>query len=526
MIHWKFSRICQILLFFTIPIILQAVTVYDIQFTEDVSGKSLLCGETVNVSGVITAFGYRSGSNSNRFFLSDPEGGAWHGVFCYNSDYVVSVGDMVAFTAEVEEYSDFTELNNITNLTILSTGNEVPEPIDVSTQLLATEEQYEGCLVKVSGVTATATPDGFGQWYVDDGSGVCQIDDQLFGLDAVSIGDEYFSIVGAVDFSYNEFGLNPRNAADFGTGGFPEILEITTQPEIPIVANDVIISALIRDNDGQVVDVELSWRVIMEETGDWQSDEMTVEGDDLFAYTLTGLNSTIYYYEYFITVLDDDGLEVSSDIMIIRFNDPSINLIDIFLGNQPQTDDSLLVNVVLQDPLNANLEAWLLYSKDYHSAEYLAKLIVSEQGQYHGWLPAQKEGTTLKIGVYAVNDILEVYYYNQIYYTFPVESHQAILKVSPHPVDPLIDFIEIEYFAQTGDSAILRIYNAEGKLMLTPQKIEVSSPSGYNNYNWDGRDRNGNLLPWGLYICHLEVKEKDSGNVKTARVPIVIGAKM
>ena len=65
--------------------------------------------------------------------------------------------------------------------------------------------------------------------------------------------------------------------------------------------------------------------------------------------------------------------------------------------------------------------------------------------------------------------------------------------------------IKIEYFAQTGDRAILRIYNAEGKLMLTPQKIEVSSPSGYNDYNWDGRDQSGRLLPWGLYICHLEV---------------------
>ena len=102
--------------------------------------------------------------------------------------------------------------------------------------------------------------------------------------------------------------------------------------------------------------------------------------------------------------------------------------------------------------------------------------------------------------------------------------------MAPHPFDPYQrdtdpdnDTMLIEFFAQRGDRVIMRIYNSEGKLMLTPENKVITSNNGYNDYEWNGRDKNNELLPWGLYICHIEVMEQDSGDLKIAQVPIVIG---
>ncbi len=206
--------------------LLFGTTIYDVQYTTtagpDGTYPSLLEGQTVTVTGIVTAFGYYSSGNSNRFFISDVSGGAWNGVFVFNYDYTVSEGDEVEVTAEVQEYYGLTELGNVSAVTILSSGNPVPDAIPVSTGDLmapATGEQYEGCLVKISDVTTTQGPSTYGEWYVDDGSGNCQIDDAIYSYDNPTVGETFTSITGAVDYSYDEYGVNPRSADDFNTGG-------------------------------------------------------------------------------------------------------------------------------------------------------------------------------------------------------------------------------------------------------------------------------------------------------------------
>jgi len=203
--------------------LLIGTTVYDIQYTTiagDGTYPSLLVGQTVTVTGIVTAAGV-SGYDDN-FFISSTTGGAWNGIYVYYASTDVSVGDEVEVTGDVQEYSGYTELAYASNVTILSTGNEVPPASSVSTGDLSepsTGEPYEGCLVKISNVTVTEEPSSYGEWFVDDGSGNCQIDDGIYTYNDPTIGETFASITGAVDYYPSEYGINPRDADDFVTSG-------------------------------------------------------------------------------------------------------------------------------------------------------------------------------------------------------------------------------------------------------------------------------------------------------------------
>jgi len=73
--------------------------------------------------------------------------------------------------------------------------------------------------VKISNVTVTEEPSSYGEWFVDDGSGNCQIDDGIYTYNDPTIGETFASITGAVDYYPSEYGINPRDADDFVTSG-------------------------------------------------------------------------------------------------------------------------------------------------------------------------------------------------------------------------------------------------------------------------------------------------------------------
>jgi hypothetical protein len=187
--------------------------VYDIQFTEDPSGDSPYAGQTVTVEGIVTGSGYLG----SHYFISSAEGGAWSGIYVYDDSNTPAEGDLVRFTAEVAEYFGFTELTDVSSFEVLSSGNTLPEPEMISTNDLATQEAYESVLVIIQNLTVTAEPNEYNEWFVDDGSGACQVDD-CFGYipESIETGSGiFYAITGLVDYSYAEFGLNPRYEGDF-----------------------------------------------------------------------------------------------------------------------------------------------------------------------------------------------------------------------------------------------------------------------------------------------------------------------
>jgi len=217
------KKIIGILVLTFVVSVVFATTIYDIQYTTNAGPEgwypSPMVDEVVTVTGIVTGANF---GHDLYFFMSDPEGGAWHGIYVY--DYVAgpAVGDEVEVTGTVTEYYGLTELGYCT-INILSSGNTVPEPISVTTLDLVVPvlaEQYEGCLVEVTNIEVVEAQNDYGEWYIDDGSGECQVDDGFFYLDEVvpeiviTVGMEWAVIRGCVDYSYDEYGINPRTPDD------------------------------------------------------------------------------------------------------------------------------------------------------------------------------------------------------------------------------------------------------------------------------------------------------------------------
>jgi predicted extracellular nuclease len=203
---------------------MSATTIYDIQYTTDAGTDgtypSPLAGQEVTVQGVVTANRANTTGEIGKFFISQPEGGAWKSVYVFNWDVAVELGDMVEVTGTVAEYFGYTELTYC-DVTVLSSGNAVPNPIFVTTGQISsgmTAESYEGCLVKVMNVTVTEAADQYGVFMVNDNTGACNIDDLFYVHPEPEVGATYTTIIGNVNYGYDEFSINPRTMDDVQAG--------------------------------------------------------------------------------------------------------------------------------------------------------------------------------------------------------------------------------------------------------------------------------------------------------------------
>lgn len=189
---------------FLTSVILHAQTISAIQGTGE---DSPYVNQTVTTSGVVTA------KNNSAYYIQDGTEER-SGLYVYDNTNSPAVGDLIEITGTVQEYFSLTELVNITNMTILSGGNSLPFPVELSTGEVNNED-YESMLVKVTG-TCTSADLGFGEWELNDGSGSCRVDD-LFYAFAPSQGVSY-SVTGPLHYSFDFFKIIPRNAGDIVIG--------------------------------------------------------------------------------------------------------------------------------------------------------------------------------------------------------------------------------------------------------------------------------------------------------------------
>lgn len=209
-----------------LPAFTFATTIYDIQYTTnpgDGTYPSPLEGQTVTVSGIVTAV---ATGEYNNFYIEEHPGGAWRGVYVYDNSVKPETGDSITITCDVDEYYGLTELKNISSYTIHSNNNSIPGPTEITTGVFGSggfeAEKYEGVLVIVINVTVTQTADGYGQWYVNDGSGECQIEDGLYHYEPY-MGETFAAIIGVGSYGFEEYEIHPRGESDLinsasGTG--------------------------------------------------------------------------------------------------------------------------------------------------------------------------------------------------------------------------------------------------------------------------------------------------------------------
>ncbi len=199
-----------------------------------VQQDSSLIGETVTVTGIVTAASgiYHPG----RTFIEDPKGGPWSGILLWDvgANLVAQQGDEIRVTGEVFEYYNMTEIL-VSDYVILSTGNPLPPVEIVNSADLATgslsAEPFESVLVQLNNVTIIDNNLGYGEWLVDDGSGVCRIDDDadsLFYQVPVN-GTLLSSITGILVYDYDDFMLEPRYLADIDV--IDSVVDFLSVPE-------------------------------------------------------------------------------------------------------------------------------------------------------------------------------------------------------------------------------------------------------------------------------------------------------
>lgn len=109
-------------------------------------------GEMVKTKGIVTA-DFSGDDQLKGFFIQsecDPTIPGSSGVFVYtgNDPQVLTVGDEVELVAEVKEFFDLTELTNIAEFSVISSGNSVePTTIRLPLNRRSDLELYEGMLV-------------------------------------------------------------------------------------------------------------------------------------------------------------------------------------------------------------------------------------------------------------------------------------------------------------------------------------------------------------------------------------------
>ncbi|WP_070136773.1 T9SS type A sorting domain-containing protein [Crocinitomix algicola] len=196
------------------PVIVEEVSIYDIQYAPDAPHDSPYAEEVVKTTGIVTGV-FQFGSDEGKFFIQDGEG-AWNGIYVYADGSELSLGDEVTVTGKVVEYYGLTEMSYVSEINVLSSDNELPAPVDVST-LDAANEEYEAVLVRVLDAECTNADAGFGQFEVNDGSGARLIDDQIYSYTATM--GNFYNITGVTFLSFDEVKIFPRMEEDVVTTG-------------------------------------------------------------------------------------------------------------------------------------------------------------------------------------------------------------------------------------------------------------------------------------------------------------------
>ena len=134
------------------------------------------------------------------------------------------------------EYFGLTECNRPPEVVVLSSGNALPEAIDVTSGELGTDcnsagEALEGMLVTMRDVTLSSEANLYGEVAIDDGSGQSQMNDAFFDVNAhlareladrsvqQLTGAKLTKLTGIVRFAYASFEIVPRDTDDLALLG-------------------------------------------------------------------------------------------------------------------------------------------------------------------------------------------------------------------------------------------------------------------------------------------------------------------
>lgn len=183
-------------------------SIYEIQSNVSSGDVSYYKDSTVNTGGIVTAVNIFQGSQKGYFIQSGV--GAYTGIYVFDANNAVQIGDSVTLTGTVDEYFEATQIGFVSNVVVVNQFNDVP--VTLISTAGAANEMYEGVLCRVVNANCTALPNNFGEWTVNDGSGAFLVGDFLFPY-IPTIGTAY-NVTGVVTYAFSEWKIYPRNGND------------------------------------------------------------------------------------------------------------------------------------------------------------------------------------------------------------------------------------------------------------------------------------------------------------------------
>ncbi len=188
-----------------------AVTIHDIQYTTDPGGASPYTGQQVAVTGIVTGVFFQG------YVLAEAPG-PWHAIYVASQSHGPRIGDEVRLTGTVQEYFSMTQIANVSNYTLLSSGNAIAPWTETAQG--AGQEMHESTLLTLADLTVTALH-VMGEWTASDGTGDIRCDDLNDYMYFPQVGDVLASVTGILFYSGARFKLEPRNTGDVAGAVIP-----------------------------------------------------------------------------------------------------------------------------------------------------------------------------------------------------------------------------------------------------------------------------------------------------------------
>jgi hypothetical protein len=320
----------------------------------------------------------------------------------------------------------------------------------------------------------------------------------------------------------------------------PIISNIVFSPATPYIDEPITMTVSIMDYDGFIETTKFEYRTDIDR--DFSIGVLNRIGTtDNYTANIPSYDTLDPGGEGFIniklTATDNDGnVVMANDRVFASYRRPLIASPTL---NQPQPGDALTVRATITPTTGVITETKVFYSLGFSDRTFEADMERVAGNLFESELPGFPSGTTVNITIWAQNDSGFTTTMNTfadgirpLRYTYPVTTSTASLRIAPKAYNIYEnEHVEIGYLAKVDDKLIIRIYNAEGKLIATPVNIVVPSPAtgnpdGVNYFTWNGRDKNFKLVEPGLYICHLEVIDRTTGDKKVDKAPIVIGTRL
>jgi len=231
------------------------LSIYNIQYTDDLSGDSPYAGQEVTISGIVTGIFFTG------YFIAEAPG-PWQAIFVYSKRNGPNVGDEVRVTGTVSEYNGLTELIEITDFQLISFGHE-PTPLALDVQTIP-QEQYESALIQVKDVAVTSLED-YGEWVISAGGATVRCDDMNDYVYFPQVGDQLDTVTGNLTYTFDEFKIQPRKTNDISGDVIPHYIlggyvvtmnadrEILPDAYIEILGDEIVEIHTIPPNGFQII---------------------------------------------------------------------------------------------------------------------------------------------------------------------------------------------------------------------------------------------------------------------------------